>query len=100
MQMADSLQLVLQDTFDRNEEKYGYKCWFLHRVDLHEGLRSLALDPSSTPGKAATIQLESEVVRIDCEEGVFTLVNGEKVQKDLVVIADGAHVSNLLRSKS
>ena len=93
MQMGDSLQVVWQDSFDKNEEKYGYKCWFLHRADLHEGLRNLAVD-SSASGKPARIELDSEVVEIDIEQGTLTLVNGKKVRKDVIVLADGAHVSS------
>jgi hypothetical protein len=93
MYMGNNLELVHHDSFDRYEELYGYKCWFLHRVDLHEGLRSLAVD-SSTMGVPATITLDSEVIEIDCENGELTLATGKKVQKDLLVVADGAHVSN------
>ena len=91
MQMGTSMQLIFQDTFEKNEELYGYKCWFFHRVDLHEGLRLLAID-SSGPGKPVAITLDSEVMEIDCEKGLLTLANGKKIQKDLIVVADGAHV--------
>ena len=94
MQMGTSMQLIFQDTFEKNEELYGYKCWFFHRVDLHEGLRILAMD-SSGPGKPITITLDSEVTEVDCEKGLLTLANGKKVEKDLIVVADGAHVSTL-----
>ena len=99
MQMGDSLKLIWQDTLYKNEKLYGYKCWFFHRVDLHEGLRSLALDPTAA-GKPATITLDTEVVEIDSEKGELTLANGDKVQKDIIVVADGAHVSSLALSGS
>ena len=58
------------------------------RVDLHEALKRLAVDPSR-PGNPATIKVASKVVSCDCEQGVVHLENGETVQGDLIVGADG-----------
>ncbi len=93
MLKGDNLQLLWRDSFHKDEEKYGHKCWFFHRVELHEGLRGLALDPRPAERKPATISLSSEVTDIDCDGGILTLVSGTKIKKDLIVVADGAHVS-------
>ena len=61
------MQMGRQDALDKNEEIYGYKCWFLHRMDLHDGLRRLAID-SPSPRKPVTVKLDSEVARIDIEQ--------------------------------
>jgi len=35
--------------------------------------------------------LGTEVVKVDCEQGILTLADGKTITRDLVVIADGAH---------
>ncbi|KAJ9118361.1 hypothetical protein QFC24_006189 [Naganishia onofrii] len=59
-------------------------------VDLHESLKRLATDPSP-PGNPATIRVASKVLSCDCDSGVVTLENGETIQGDLVIGADGIH---------
>jgi salicylate hydroxylase len=76
----------------------GYGVCSLHRVDLHRELRRLATMPvmpraDSIAGPPAQIRLGDAVEGVDCEQGVLTLASGHKVTKDLVIIADGAHVS-------
>lgn len=90
---GSSLQQLFKDTFPKDEEKYGQKSWLFHRVDLHEGLRRLALDSQSSDGKPAIINLAAEVTALDCEKGTLTLKDGRDIQKDLIIIADGIHVS-------
>ncbi len=87
---ADNLELDSQETFEDVEQKYGSRYAFFHRADLHTGLRDL-VDYSSS-GPEAKIELASEVVKVDCEKGSLTLADGTTVEKDLLVIADGAHV--------
>lgn len=67
----------------------------MHRVDLHSGLKDLALDgaPGLNPAK---LYVASEVVDIDCETGITTLANGSTFKKDLIVVADGVHVWKIL----
>ncbi|KAH9900441.1 FAD/NAD(P)-binding domain-containing protein [Xylariomycetidae sp. FL2044] len=100
------------------------KCWSLHRVDLHTGLRELALgegravmeheDGGGGEGKGkgygkgvgmgqevtmgkVVMRRGCEVQSVDCEAGIVRLKDGTEVKKDLVVIADGAH-SRLVES--
>ena len=93
MYHGTSTDLWFEDSFDKDEKKYGAKTWFFHRVDLHNALKTLAQTAQSSQARPAVIRLASEVVKVDCDKGSLTLINGTKVQKDLLVIADGAHVS-------
>ena len=43
--------------------------------------------------KPAKIFLASEVVDVDCDAGTLTLKDGRVIKKDLIVAADGIHVS-------
>lgn len=74
---------------------YCEKLWYLaHRVDLHNELKLLALGPQQgvpTP----TLHLSSTVTEVDAEKGVVVLANGQKYEADLIVGADGLHVSFL-----
>ncbi|SCV74180.1 BQ2448_6612 [Microbotryum intermedium] len=78
--------------------------WLLnHRVDLHNELRRMATTPD-LPGKPATIQTAAKVVSVvstetrigvvslpDCEAGTVTLADGQVLQTDIIVGADGIH---------
>jgi 2-polyprenyl-6-methoxyphenol hydroxylase-like FAD-dependent oxidoreductase len=70
-----------------------------HRVDLHESLKRLATDPSR-PGNPATIRVASKVLSCNCDFGVVTLENGETIQGDLVIGADGMYVSATLSGET
>lgn len=70
--------------------RYGNEWYFYHRVDMHRQLRAMAEDPK-LENKASTIRLGAQVVDVDPEEGTITLKDGTKVQKDLVIVADGQH---------
>lgn len=89
-----SVILDRQEYADRASEM-GFGVWSLHRVDLHRGLRDIAAMPTMEPGYGppARIRLGCEVRKVGCEEGALTMSDGQVVNKDLVVIADGAHVS-------
>ena len=74
-------------------EKFGYPYYLYHRVDLHNGLKEMATRTVDGDNGEVTLLLSSEVVEIDCESGTLTLKDGSKVSKDLLVMADGVHVS-------
>lgn len=93
MKMGATLETAYQDVYGDMEETYGHKNWAFHRVDLHDGLIKLATDPDLSKGHPAKIRLATEVVGVDCIKGALTLVNGEQSKKDMIVVADGAHVS-------
>lgn len=94
----DPLRVVDRQEYADDASEIGYGVWSLHRVDLHHELRRLATTPTMPRADAAAgppvqIRLGHAVERVDCEEGVLMLAGGHKVAKDLVIIADGAHVS-------
>jgi 2-polyprenyl-6-methoxyphenol hydroxylase-like FAD-dependent oxidoreductase len=46
-----------------------------------------------TEFQPAKLHLSSEVIGVDCESGTLTLADGSMHQKDLIIAADGVHVS-------
>lgn len=71
--------------------------WLLaHRVHLHDKLKKVALDPEGK-GKPAQLSLASRVTDVDSKNATITLANGEVVQGDLVLGADG--VKSVTRSR-
>ena len=66
-----------------------------HRVDLHNVLKEMASKPRTSASRAAKLFLLSDVKEVDLD-GTLTLGDGRKLQKDLIVVADGVHVSIVL----
>ena len=81
---ADNLEVDSHEEFSETEAKYGSRWAFFHRADLHTGLRDLVQTP---------IELASEVTMIDSQTATITLTDGKTIKKDLLVLAEGAHVS-------
>lgn len=70
----------------------------MHRADLHDALQDLVREVSNHKHDGSvTLELGQRVTSIDCEQGILTLDTGTKINKDLLVIADGAHVSSMPR---
>jgi salicylate hydroxylase len=90
--MAKDLDVVFRSEYANLEERFGYPAWSFHRVDLHRGLRDVALREQGA-GVPAIVRLGCRVEGVDFETGRIVLANGESVKKDLVIVADGAHVS-------
>jgi salicylate hydroxylase len=90
--MARDLDVVFRSEYADLEERFGYPAWSFHRVDLHRGLRDVALGEEGA-GAPAVVRLGCRVEGVDFEAGRIFLADGESVMKDLVVVADGAHVS-------
>lgn len=88
---AADLKVFLYEEYRDIGEVMGARSWSFHRVDLHRGLREVATGEGE--GKAVVIRLGKEAVGVDCERGEVSLGDGEVVRGDLVVVADGAHVS-------
>jgi len=91
---AQSLTVFMYEEYKDVAETMGAASWSFHRVDLHRGLRKLATeeDTEHDKGQPVTIRLGVDVVGVDCDKGTLKLGNGDVVEKDFVVIADGAHV--------
>lgn len=77
-------------SFANVEQQFGNKWYFYHRVDMHRHLREMA------ESAGAVIRLGAQVMDVDPETGVIDLKDGSRVQKDLVLVADGQHVSHPL----
>jgi salicylate hydroxylase len=89
---GDDMAVLSTEVYDDCETVHGAKCWSFHRGDLHRGLMDLAMREEGE-GIPATAKLECTVVDVDCMDGLVRLADGTKVKKDLVIIADGVHVS-------
>jgi 2-polyprenyl-6-methoxyphenol hydroxylase-like FAD-dependent oxidoreductase len=63
-----------------------------HRVRLHETLKKTATSPDGV-GTPANLHVSSRVAAVDPQSATVTLENGEIIQADLVVGADGLRVS-------
>ncbi|KAF2404399.1 FAD/NAD(P)-binding domain-containing protein [Trichodelitschia bisporula] len=70
---------------------YGAEWYLTHRVDLHNELKHLAFNPTTSQDPVPELHLRSKVVSIDPDHGKLTLVNGEEYQADMVIAADGVH---------
>jgi salicylate hydroxylase len=92
LKIGSTLDSVYEEVYGSLEGTYGHKNWSFHRVDLHDGLAKLATDPDLSEGHPTKIRLATEVTGVDCDKGELTMANGQTIGKDLVVIADGAHV--------
>ncbi|ERT00359.1 salicylate hydroxylase [Sporothrix schenckii 1099-18] len=94
---AHEKTLVRFHTGREVEEQIPIRCgapWFLtHRVDLHEELKRLATEPESpqAPGRPAQVALRTKVVKYNTADTSITLDNGDVVQADVVIAADGIY---------
>ena len=89
---ADDLETLGNETYEDSQKVYGAKAWIFHRVDLHKELVELATGEAGT-GYPATVKLGCNATNVDFEEGVVDFEDGTGVKNDLVVIANGVHVS-------
>ncbi|KAF1808143.1 FAD/NAD(P)-binding domain-containing protein [Eremomyces bilateralis CBS 781.70] len=86
---ASAKQVIEIDTSDA-KSKYGYQWYLVHRVDLHNELKLLALAPRQG-NLIPELHLSSKVESIDPEAGAVTLQNGDTHYADLVIGADGVY---------
>jgi 2-polyprenyl-6-methoxyphenol hydroxylase-like FAD-dependent oxidoreductase len=69
--------------------------WHLvHRVHLHEELKRRATSIQDD-GPPAELKTSSRVVDIDPATATAVLASGERIQGDVIIGADGVHVSSL-----
>jgi 2-polyprenyl-6-methoxyphenol hydroxylase-like FAD-dependent oxidoreductase len=81
------------------ELKEAHSIWqhpwhLVHRVRLHEELKKRATSLDG-PGKPAVLKTCSRVSDVDQVQGIVYLENGETYKGDVVIGADGVHVSRL-----
>lgn len=90
---AQDLKVFFKEEYPDLNRQFGYKSWSFHRVDLHKGLLDLAVEPDDEKGFPVKIRLSCEAKEVDFANGRIVLSDGSCVEKDLIVVADGAHVS-------
>ncbi|KAK4180459.1 hypothetical protein QBC36DRAFT_177596 [Triangularia setosa] len=89
---ATDLKLLQKDYYGPDSGAEWSRFWSVHRVDLHNGLRELAIQAQDKIlGPPVDVKLGQEIAVVDCETGTIRLKDGRWEQHDLVVIADGAH---------
>jgi salicylate hydroxylase len=74
---------------------FAYPWQLCHRIDLHNALKEIATREKGE-GKPVVIHLQSKVAAVDVEKTTITLRDGKVVESDLIIGADGVHVSCLL----
>lgn len=94
---AQDLKVLFRQDYPNLDQQFGYKAWSFHRVDLHKGLLDLAVEPGDERGLPANVRLSCEVKEVDFENGKIVLGDGSCIEKDLIVVADGAHASKIPR---
>lgn len=87
-----TLEPFLKDVYGDLTPLYGSGFYHWHRVQLHRTLRELAAAPEDPRGPTADITLGHKIADVDCDDGLIILTNGEKVRKDLIIVADGYQV--------
>jgi 2-polyprenyl-6-methoxyphenol hydroxylase-like FAD-dependent oxidoreductase len=70
--------------------KWQHPWQLAHRVSLHSELKRLATTEEGE-GKPAVLRTRCRVVDVNAQEGTVTLEDGENIQGDVVVGADGVH---------
>jgi len=76
--------------------RFGHNYYMCYRADLHKALLERALAPSDNVGSSghpALLKQDHRCVAANAEEGTCTFSNGVTIRADLVIGADGIHVS-------
>jgi salicylate hydroxylase len=76
---------------------FAYPWQLCHRIDLHNALKVIATREEGL-GRPVVIHLQSKVVAVDVEKTTITLRDGTVVESNLIIGADGVHVSCSLLS--
>lgn len=89
-QMTPDGKVLFSIPLEREAYRWQHPWQLAHRVGLHSELKRMATTEDG-PGKPAVLKLRSRVVDVNTAEGIVTLEDGEVVQSDVVVGADGVH---------
>ena len=94
MRMVDphSLEPQIVEDFSGVEDDYGAPFMFYHRIDLHSALKNMAIGDEGE-GPPVKIRNGVKVKSVDCGVGKIETESGDMFEKDVIVIADGVHVS-------
>lgn len=89
---AESGKALFQVDLTMPNKQWQHKWLLVHRAHLHTALRERAIGQEGK-GKPAALRLASKVASVDPEKAEVTLESGEKVSGDVLLGADGVHVS-------
>lgn len=85
---GDSMKRVASLDLKMAENGFGFPCWSVHRVDLHNELLHLAMSEDGTDLEPVILHLGAQVVDASTD-GSIMLKDGSRHTADLVVAADG-----------
>ncbi|RYC80438.1 hypothetical protein BFJ63_vAg16674 [Fusarium oxysporum f. sp. narcissi] len=87
---AVTMETMYHGNYEDFTSRFGAPWYFSHRVDLHNELRRLAVEPSEKfPG--SNLHLGKTVKSVDCEANLVIFQDGTKEHKDVIIAADGIH---------
>ena len=89
---AESGKQLFNVDFSKPNQIWQHKWLLVHRAHLHTALREAVMSEEGK-GKPATLKLASRVTSVDPEKAEVTLDSGEKITGDVLLGADGVHVS-------
>lgn len=87
-----NMQTLVPTYYKDCQSTWGVPMYAAHRVDLHTQLRELATQAHG-PGHPCEVRVKAKVVDYDAANGSVTTADGEAMDADLVVAADGVHSS-------
>ena len=85
-----NMQTIVPTYYKDCKSTWGHSMYAVHRVDLHTQLRQLATQAEG-PGRPCEVRVLAKVTEYDAENGKVTTEDGEILQADLIVAADGVH---------
>lgn len=85
-----NMQTLVPTYYKDCETTWGLPMYAVHRVDLHNQLRQLATQAEGL-GRPCKVRVLAKVVDYDAENGKVTTADGEVLQADLIIAADGVH---------
>ncbi|KAM0134782.1 hypothetical protein ACHAP3_005338 [Botrytis cinerea] len=85
-----AMKVVVDGYYANTEEKYGIPLYAAHRVDLHSQLREIATKKDGE-GIPVDLVVKAKTVGYDAVNGKVTLEDGNTLQADLIIAADGVH---------
>jgi 2-polyprenyl-6-methoxyphenol hydroxylase-like FAD-dependent oxidoreductase len=89
-QMLPNGKELFSVDLQRDAGRWQHPWQLAHRVTLHNELKRMATCEEGA-GKPAILRLRCKVMHVDLQAGVVVLENGDRIESDVVVGADGVH---------
>ncbi|ORY60950.1 FAD binding domain-containing protein [Pseudomassariella vexata] len=84
------MQMMVPNYYVHIQENYGSPIYSVHRVDLHDQLKTLATGENG-PGQPCKLHVRATVVDYDPVHAKITTADGTVWQADLIIAANGVH---------